>query len=169
MPGALTAEMRDEAKITFLEVLSRTGRVMEAVYASGVSYKTIWELRQKDPVMEQAVEIARKRYGETIDKEIHRRGMGWRAPILYQGQQVMIREDPNDPESKMIPLFEHKASDMLLLRHAQRHIPEYRDHMQVDHSHRHGVLVVEAPASTVAEWLGRHGKRAEDLVEEEEN
>ena len=113
-----TISFTDARKKKFVERLAETGRKCQTAREIGVSYGNVCRHYKKDKEFATAVEEAMDLYRDSIAEEIDRRGrIGWDEPIWYQGVQVgTVR----------------KYDGTLLLAHARRHIPEYRDKLQVD-------------------------------------
>lgn len=107
-----------DRKDRFLEVLSATGRRADAARAAGVTQATIYNHQRSDPIFAAALTDALETYRGVIEQEIHRRAIeGVEEPVYQQGKKVGTIT---------------RYSDQLLLAHARRHIPEYRDRIAVD-------------------------------------
>jgi hypothetical protein len=137
MPN-LEQRFNDDKRATFLEWYAKTGRVGESAKAAGVHNCTVLEHRKKDPDFDQACKEAYDLYRESLEQEIERRG----------------KEGVLDPIFQSGILVGHKRvySDTLMLAHARRHIPEYREKHSVDVNHSGGVLVVPGVAKDSYEW-----------------
>lgn len=139
-----------ELKRKFLEKLVLCGRIAESAWAIGASYRTVEEHRKKDAVFAEAFEEAMARYRDRIEKAVHDRAIdGVKEPVVYQGQ-IMKGEDGK-------PLTVTKYDNKLLLAHAARHIPEYREKVDVSATVKAGVLVVGAALSQ-EEWVEQFGE-----------
>ena len=112
-----------DRKARFVEQLAINFRIREACEAIGICYATYGNAKAKDPEFADAVEDARERYKELIEKTIHDRAIvGWEDPVFFQGEQVgTVR----------------KYSDRLLLEKAKRHIPEYQSKTKVEQTVTH--------------------------------
>jgi len=102
-------------KETYLATLSKTGTVAESCRAAQITRETVREHREKYPDFAIAEARAMDDYRDLmIEAEIRRRGIeGIEEPVFdKEGNQSGTRT---------------KYSDTLLIFHAKRHIPEYRD------------------------------------------
>ena len=140
----------DEGKAKFLEVYAETGLFTYAAGCAGVSYKCVQEHLKKDPIFGEAFELAKKAYGDLLQKEIHRRAVeGVESPIINYRDNCVV------PGVK-----ERKFSDKLLELHVKRHVPEYRDRLAIEASVNAGVLVVTSPGNiTPEEWAEKFNKK----------
>lgn len=112
--GGPLEKFNDRAKEVYLETIAARGTITAACDAACVSRQCVWEHREKYPEFAEAEELARQRYrDEVVEREIQRRAIeGIDKPVYYKGQRIdTIKE----------------YSDTLLIFHAKRHIPEYRD------------------------------------------
>lgn len=127
----------DEAKAKFLDKLATCGLIAKSAWAMGASYRTIEEHRKRDPEFKAEFEQAMALYRDRIEKAVGDRAIdGIAEPIVYQGQ---IQKDE---KGNVITVVKH--DNKLLLAHAARHIPEYREKQDIDLNVRGGVLVVGA-------------------------
>ena len=135
-----------EQRKTFLQKLSETGLQVRACEEVGVNRRVVYSLRKDDKEFEHNYETAMIVYRERLEEEIHRRGMeGWQEPVFYRGEVIgAIR----------------KFDSNLLMFHAKRHIPEYREKQQVDLTLSGGVLLVHAAHPTAADWE-KHARAVE--------
>lgn len=128
----------------FLSELERTGVILKSAAIAGLTQGTLTYRRRASLGFEDRIQEALARHRESIEVEVHRRGiLGWEEPV-YQGGALVGHVT--------------RYSDRLLELYAKRHIPEYRERMQVDASLVGGVLVVGAPPATSEEWERRHAK-----------
>lgn len=112
-----------ERRAAFLECLARTGSQAKACVAGECSMETVRVTRKSDPEFAAAWNEAMEQYRGVIETEIHRRAIeGVEKPIYQQG----VRVDQHDVR---------EYSDQLLSLHARRHIPDYREKIQVDAQH----------------------------------
>lgn len=134
----------ERAKARYLELFSRSGQQSSCAYQVGVTTATIQAHTRKDPEFKAACGEALNRYRERIDGEIRRRGLeGVEEPVFFQG---------------IVVGWLRKYSDQLLLAHAKRHVPEYRDRVQADVNVTGGVLVVGGQAESAQSWEDRFSK-----------
>lgn len=131
----------ERAKARYLELLSRSGQQSSSAYQVGVTAKTVQAHARQNPEFKAACGDALDRYRERIDGEVRRRGLeGVEEPVFFQG---------------IVVGWLRKYSDQLLLAHAKRHVPEYRDRVQADLNVTGGVLVVGSPAESPQSWEDR--------------
>lgn len=130
--------MEDDIKVKYIERLTKTGLLAQTALDVGVSIETARIHRNNDEEFGAAVDFALDVYRDSISSEVHRRGIeGVRTPVFYMGRQCgTIR----------------KYSDKMLEMHAKRHIPEYRDKVEIDAHFSGGVLVIPAGTQSVEEW-----------------
>jgi hypothetical protein len=136
-----------ETKYAYLVQYAVTGRKRDAARAVGTHFNTVARQKKLDPEFAAACDDAYEMYKEqVIETEVHRRGIeGWDEPV-YQGGRVVgsVR----------------KYDSALLLAHARRHIPEYREKYQVELDVTARVLVVPGMlgmvAATEAQWEEVH-------------
>ena len=104
----------------------------------GVDPRTIERLLKKDKGFKEAFDMAMKRFKETLEHEITRRGRD--GVITYiSGKNGKLKQIT-------------KYSDKLLIAAAKRHIPEYRDDSGGhDQSITAGVLVINNVAGDLNE------------------
>lgn len=127
-----------EAEKVFLEALAVTGRLKEASVTSGLPYMQVIEHRRRYLDFEEACEDSMRRFRDSLEREAVRRGMeGVEEPVFHKGEECG---------------FVRRYSDRLLELVMKRHIPEYRERLQVDANVRGGVLVVGKPAESEEEW-----------------
>ena len=128
----------DEKKAVWLQWYAMTGRVGQSSKAAGVDNSTVNQHRKLYPEFDHACRDAYDLYREKLEEEIERRAVdGCLDPIFQSGI-----------------LVGHKRvfSDTLMLAHAKRHIPEYREKHSVDVTLKGGVLVVPGVAKDSHEW-----------------
>ena len=150
-----SGKFNDAAKKIFLEAFRKTGRVTESAHKAGVSYYTIRDHKDKDPYFKCLYSEAYQEYCDSIRKEVHRRGVeGVDKPVFYKGVVVgKVRE----------------YSDRMLELEAKRHMPEYRDKIDVDVEATGGVLVVPGMSQSTAAWEKKHrGNDVTDVADESE-
>lgn len=144
--GARQVKFTPTKKEIFLQKVRETGLQHVAAETAGVSFTTVKEHRRTDDHFKEALEEALALYRETIEAEILRRAVaGYDEPVIKN--QAMANESPDWGEVAKI----RKFSDALLVFHAKRHIPAYRDGFSGDETAEAGVLVVPGPL-TEAEW-----------------
>ena len=130
--------MDDEIKRKYIERICKTGLLAQSALDVGVSIETARVNRNNDEQFGDAVNFALDIYRDRIQSEIHRRGIeGVRQPVFYMGQQCGVIR---------------KYSDRMLEMHAKRHIPEYRDKVEIDANIKGGVLVIPAGPQSVEDW-----------------
>jgi len=130
--------MVDSIKRQYIDLVCKTGLLTQSAIDVGVSVETARMHRNNDEEFGEAVKTALDVYRDSIEKEVHRRGVvGVDQPVFYMGEQcgVMV-----------------KYSDRMLEMHAKRLIPEYRDHVSVDANVTGGVMVIPAGPQSVEDW-----------------
>lgn len=141
----------------YLERLQEHGNRGRAAIEAGLSYTSILKVRDLDKDFRELEDESYALYCSKIEAEIHRRAVeGWDEPVFSPktGQQVgTIR----------------KYSDRLMERHAMRHIKEYRDKVDVDHTVKGGIVVVPMAAANEAEFERRiaQAERAREIIDVE--
>lgn len=122
----------------FLELYAQCGRKNAAARAVGTTSWTVRDYCKKHPDYDELVKEAYEVYCESLEAEIERRGKdGVLRPIFQSG---------------MLVGHVTEYSDQLMLAHAKRHIPEYREKHSVDVHHSGGVLVVPGMAGSEDAW-----------------
>lgn len=148
--------MTDDAKFAYVSLVCRTGLITQSALDVGVSIETARNHRNSDEEFGQAVQLALDVYRDSLSKEVHRRGVtGVNQPVFYMGRKCGVVR---------------KYSDKLLEMHLKRHIPEYRDHLNVDATVTGGVMVIPAGPQSVEDWENQHNAPLEviDVNEVEE-
>ena len=125
----------------YLELLAATGRKVSAYKAAGVLAERLRSLRESDPDFRAAEDEALRLYGESLEKEAHRRGAeGWDEPVFFKGEECgAVR----------------RHSDRMLELLLKKNVPEFREKVSVDAEVKGGVLLVGGPTAklpTPAEW-----------------
>lgn len=81
----------------YIEYLRRCGFKHRAAEAVGVSYQTMRNAENADPVFAQQVEDALDEYAEGLEQEADRRGKdGIDKPIFYKGERIDVVKDYSD-------------------------------------------------------------------------
>lgn len=138
----------DRRKV-FLQHLRKTGLLWVSADLAGVSGYTVKLHMKDDEDFRTQVEEAMNLYRDSIESEIHRRGIeGVDEPVFHQGIKVALVR---------------KFSDRMLELHAKRHIAAYRDKVTADVNMGGGVLVVTGKPESAEEWAKKYGnERHED-------
>ncbi len=113
---------RQAMYLFLLETTGMAGKsaVQAGVSQSAVSYRTNPNSPGFDPEFRQSVEDAKNLYNESIETEIHRRGVhGWKEPVF------------GGKDRDQIVGYVRKYSDQLLMQHAKARNPIYKDKLQV--------------------------------------
>lgn len=129
-----------ETRMIFLKHYANSGLLMQSAKRTGISYETVnWNVKQ-DPVFKRACDAAKEIFKERIENAIHTRAIdGVEEDVYFQGEVVGTKR---------------VYSDGLLQTLAKRHIPEYRDRVDIDATvTTAGVLVVQAAPTTADQWL----------------
>lgn len=109
-------------QVAFLKAFSELGTISLACKAAGINQQTELKWRKSADVWyQQQFKDALQSYRDQIENEVHNRAInGVEVPIIGKVQT------PLGPEDVIIG---HKTvkSDLLLMFHAKRHVPEYRD------------------------------------------
>lgn len=146
-PAPITGVARKRSKWTpraqqrYLEALAKFGRPALAARVAGVSAMTVREALKDDEELSELHEEALDLYRDMIDLEIQRRGVeGVLEPVI------------GGKDKDVIVTWVRKYSDACLLASAKRHIPEYREKMQIDATVSTGVLAVTGGNHSSQEW-----------------
>lgn len=109
-------KFKEQQQRTFLEHYARTHRWQESATKAGVSDAAVRGLVKRDARFAAEVDRARDRFFESIDQEVHRRGIsGWKEPRFI-----------GEKRTEYVTRF----SDACLLAYAKRHMAEYRDRIE---------------------------------------
>lgn len=133
-----STKLTPEVRTRFLELYATNGRMTESAHAVGVQGSTIARARKKDKEFDEQTIEAYAVYRDHLESVLEARALvGVLEPIFHKGV-----------------LIGHKAnySDALILAHAKKHIPEYREKQSVDVNHSGGVLVVPGVAKDSHAW-----------------
>lgn len=152
----------EDARRRFLNFYAEFGMFYKAAAAAGVSGQCVYDHLKEDEEFAAEYEEAKGRFRDRVEEEITRRAMEGVDEYVTCGKglvyvesetefETVMTEDGPKQRPKMVPLKQRRFSDTLLMFHARRHIPEYRDKQQIDVNHTGGVLVVPAGKS-VEEW-----------------
>lgn len=117
IPRAPNTTFDAERKALFCEHFAKTHLMHESAATAGVDYGTVRAHLKKDPEFFKAVQVARATHIDSIEKEIHRRGvLGWHdeTETLDKQGNVVARSS------------KFRASDDLLKLYAKRRIKAYR-------------------------------------------
>jgi hypothetical protein len=117
-------------------------------------------------------EEAKGKFRDRIETEITRRAIeGVNEYVTTSKGLIMVESDTEmehyqdastgevKSRPKLVPLMQRRYSDSLLMFHAKRHIPEYREKSQVDVNHSGGVLLVPAGQS-LEQWEKENARPA---------
>lgn len=130
----------DVKKQAFLEKYAECGRINESARHVGIGLSSVIENRKSDPEFGTAVEEAINKFRDTIEGEVHRRGVtGWEEPVF-------------DFKNGGIMGTVRKHSDKMLEMQAKRHIPAYRPGQTEGDGEQGGVLVIHATPVDPKEW-----------------
>lgn len=116
-PGFFSRTIR--ARKEFLRVYAATGSIAEGAGFIGVSKEVVYQYRNANPAFATLMEKVRRKFRQSIEAEIHRRGVvGWLEPVYNrQGEPV------GDVR---------KYSDRLLELLAKRNVGAYVDKVEVE-------------------------------------
>jgi hypothetical protein len=104
----------------FLRRLEEGFSVSGAAHSAGFHRATAYTWRDADPAFAAAWDSAAEAGSDALEDEARRRAAdGIRKLILHQGKPVLIPSRGYDAEGKplgrLVPLYEHKYSDTLLM------------------------------------------------------
>lgn len=139
-------------QIAFLKAFAECGRIGTACKAVGINYTTqkAWH---SDPWYVQHFKDAYQAYQEVIEQEIHNRAI--------VGEQVPIVGKRWNPAAGALEdeIIGHKTvkSDLLLMFHGKRHIPQYRDGYEPPKDDK--VVPTESPIARILVRLEMIGER----------
>jgi len=126
-------ERRAALQAAFLAAYRQSGVIRTASEAAGVSRKAARYWKDVDPTWAERFAEANEEAIERWEEEAVRRAVEgvWKYKF-HKGQMIMIPENPDDPNSKMVPYREHEFSDNLLMFKLKAARPEkYRDNLDV--------------------------------------
>lgn len=149
-PGSEKSPFAGEKRQRFLDALTKHGVITRACAEANVSDSCVSVHRKQDAEFEQQVQVALSGFRSVIEDAIHKRGIdGVSRSIYYEGVVVGT---------------EIVYSDSLLIQYAKRHIPEYRERLQVDNNHSGALAVGLADL----EKLSPEGRKLlRDLIQKE--
>lgn len=140
--GRVVMEARH--KQLFLEHYLQWGVKNHAARACGVSIKSIYNNMASDPEFKEQVEQTYQLYVEGLMLEARRRAVdGVEEPLYYQGLKTghtVVRR-----------------SDRLLERLLEAQAPGFSKKVDVEHTHKGGVMVVHGDVNSEADWRAKHG------------
>lgn len=136
--GQFRSVFDDEAKIRFVELLSKYGIKTKVAKAIGICPMTYRNHEKNDPDFAEAMELAMDVFRDSIEETIIDRAIhGWVEPVVSAGKVVA-----------KVRKFDNRLLEFL----AKRHIPAYREKQQVDVNVSGGVLVAPAPPQNQEDW-----------------
>lgn len=120
-------------KCGFLSAFAECGNISLAARTVAVSNKQVKRWRKNDQAFKRLYAEAEEYSIAMLEQEARRRAFnGVKKRVLYKGEPVMVSEDPNDPDSELVPLFEVSYSDDLMKLLLKAHKPEkYRENVDV--------------------------------------
>jgi hypothetical protein len=125
--------------LAFLAALRVCPSITKAAKAAGITREAHYRRLERDPDYKPAFEQAYREGIDSLEDEAVRRATGMQRPVLYHGQPVFTREDPNDPESKLVPVMDVEYSDTLLLALLKAKKPElYKERVEQEISGKGG-------------------------------
>lgn len=165
-----------QAKEIFLNFYREFGMMYKAAEAAGVCGPTVYKHLKDDAEFAAEFEEAKGVFRDKIEQEITRRAMEGVEEYVTTGKGLVYVESTTEFEEvvltnpktgeqsierrpKMVPLKQRRFSDPLLMFHAKRHIPEYREKQQLDINHTGGVLLVPAEQLSPDQWQLQHGQQ----------
>lgn len=147
------ALIRSEKMATFLNCYKVTGRVNESCYLSRVDRTTLRKWQETYPDFVEEYEQAEQCYLESLEKEVHRRGVeGWDEPVYQMGMKVGSKR---------------KYDSTLLLALLKSKKPEYRDGTSVNIANAISNQTTNINGNvTIIEDADWYGNDAHDLAAE---
>lgn len=142
--------IRHPAKKRFLLAYAKTGNVTLAAESAKLHRTTHYVWLGEDPAYAAAARLAQEEANERLEAEARRRAEeGVRRPVLYQGQQVQIK---NPRTGEMEPLWEHAYSDTLMVTLLKANLPDkYAERSKVDQTTQASVSV--SGGDGVPDWF----------------
>ena len=128
-------------KAKFLHYYRQTGLKHQSAKMAETSATVINNHMKRDPEFAKSVLEAEEHFVEEILAEAYRRGIeGIEEPLSYQG--------------KLTGDVVRRRSDAILMKLLEAKVPGFSRKMEVDHQHTHrgGVLVVEAGLDDLEDW-----------------
>lgn len=160
-------------KVKFLEHYATSGLFIQSALAAGVSDVTVRSHIKKDEAFAAAFEVAEKKFLEHVESEVYRRGIkGWLEPIVQKGEHVRghcadcqgqgVLPDGNtcpscNGEGQGQPMYVRRYSDRLLELLAKRHIPEYREKVDVNAKVEGGVVLIGSAPQNTGDFYSQFG------------
>lgn len=128
-----------ETLSAFLDAYMDCGHKAKAALVAGLSYSSILKAEKADPEFAEEVKQAHELFAAKLSDAAYKAAVeGWKRPIFdAKGNQVGT---------------EWKFSERILELLLKRHDPNFRDKVEVDQKVSGGVIVVQAPAMTMADW-----------------
>lgn len=135
---SIASAIKRKRQVVFLDVFRQCGVAKTAQDAAKINYQTRYNWIKNDPWFREQYKNALAEYREVIEMEIHDRAInGVKVPIIGKkqveigqdsdGNPIFAAEDQQLTDADGNPLFKIQKSDLLLMFHAKKHIPEYRD------------------------------------------
>lgn len=141
--------MTIEQTNAYLAHLAQTNLVIASCDHAGICYDSVRNRRLTCPDFEEQEKVARIKYRESLQAEVHRRAVvGIDEPLHYMG--------------KLTGEVVKKYSDRLLDLHVKAHCPEYREKFSADLNLKGGVLAVPMAPKSEEEWAGTEPSTSPD-------
>lgn len=142
----------EEREAQFLGTLAKTGLIGVSCKAAGISQACEKMRRDQDEDWARRFNEAMQDYNESLEQEIHRRGVeGYDEPIYQNGQLVGHRR---------------RYSDRLLEMQAKSRMKKYQEKAVDIGIEAGGVLVVGGLAANTDEWLKEVNDDSPDRTED---
>lgn len=143
----------DDAKERFLDMFSKTSRVMMSADAAGISLQTVRDHIKNDPDFAEAYEEAKERYRDRCHEQADK--------LMFEGvDQPLLGGKDKD----QIITYVTKYSEGLLQMELKRVDPSYKDRSEIEHKGGGGVLIAPAGMSP-EDWIKAAEEENEHLTE----
>lgn len=160
---------REAKQSIFLAAYAVCSTISGAADAARIDRKLHYAWLKEDPTYPDRFAVAHEESTQALEAEARRRAIvGMRRFKFHKGELIKVPQlddDGNevigdDGKPVMVPYFEEERSDLLLIFLLKAARPDvYREHFtgQISHSGNvgvqvSGVLAIERPAETSAEW-----------------
>lgn len=156
------ASIKRTRQIQFLRVFAEVGNPTQACKAIGINSSTRRAWVEKDPWFREQFKAASEEYADAVIAEVHNRAInGVEVPIIGKKQVQVGTRDNGDPifapEDVVIGVKTVK-SDVLLMFHAKKVIPAYREDY-VDQKDNEKPIESVSPMSRITIQLDVMGDR----------
>lgn len=183
----METSLTDARKDIFLQALAEHGVISRAAEVAGVTDRTAYYWRKKDPAFIEYWDYALAKYADKLEEEAHRRAVaGVPEPVVYKGRLAYREEPVTNPDGTLAlgedgqpimrqtatPLTVTKYSDALLVKLLEANNRKYQQARKVELTGADGgpIQVEHSPLETarkIAFALQQGLMRAPETVDAE--